>query len=1692
MPYDDDSELPISDVYYGNNMMTDGWGFPVYEGEKLYLDNSSVIGYELDHTRRLAVDVDNQGSAVVTYQARRENQYNDAVWTAFINVSDNTFVHHETSELDSNRYAGPGSNAVSHKNNIVYSADKKGTIWMYNVAPPDQLFPSEINSFNISSDGLRDGFYFAARNKAYFAAGTGGIMITSTAGSDTYNQRWIYSVKSEVLSIALVGNYIYAGLANGSYCTVQLDTTTGLPTGAPVYKNLNGTAKPITKIFYDHYNSKSRIWFIKTNDFEIWNVTVNNPSQDTFGISKSQGCPISFSNITSIIFLGNDAAFNKYLIADGNTLKVLKIYNGFEAGNIYTMPGRGHTLGLCPGVLDTSDPDCPENPSIVYSVYRDRINGSNDRVFVWNTTGGMGVTHIRNYTLSKGSSVSYDSTNDVVVVLADNRVYVTNDSFYNTSNIVSYSFSDTYGGANYGFITSSNRYVGLFGRYFVSFTYSKTPSISRNSEEIVLTEVLGIATPINSNYLYFTAGSAVGTIDISGNPFGATLAYFKRITEINHKQRTIKQRPGSTTLFYIACDYYTVKAVNFVTPSNPSTWAVDNGPSSGVSGKDLAFTQGNNHVIVTTTDQYRVFEIGSTTPTNPTSFALNGVQGVFINDNRGYFTTSTGLQIRDLTNPTSPSELGNKEILGTQQKLQVIGSYAYVTSKNFGLAILNVQNPAAIGNPIYKISSNAVDVIIVNGHAYISDASEGLIIVDVSDPTSITGLINSDPDVKFYQNSTAYAVWASDNAVLGRPHYPNGSIGEIETILRGMFSREVGIGIGYDGTDVYTHVVFVNNTEARDRIYYVRKVNNNAWSSATVVDGSVGGDSNEVKIDVKGKYVSIAFTNNDNIVALLSSNNGGTFERVQVTDTSTIKEFQPDIYVTKDGYNEVVYSKSRSDTAPFYTIVSKHNFYEPLNTATENYFIDDRNPNWCYNQSNAAICENNGMVSVIYEDKEIESSNPYDTFWKKSEVFVMSWINLFNKNNDTYRWVSQADDPGGKFLVEGLKVSANCSGVEWPLSIEFTDTNSNISWDGMITIPASGCYNQEFKWYSDMYFVTNGNYTITIRNGSITGDRLLRVAINNYLYGETPLNISYSGVGENGSYLSPYMIDFEILFEYGNQLVMDKNKEENEKTPFHSSISSNNYADLKFFELERGRMYNFSLIKTSENPGFIELLMFKEDVQLTNASEALFSINNTVRDHETYLFTPEDNGKYFVIIKHCSGSESTNVSYTFYFGVCPGRIQLDWPKNLQFVNLNNESRNYEPVTLKWYKLTRDFDIQKYEYQVASNQSMDAANITHSGFVDDMDILNATINLTVEQIYYWRVRAIDQTGNIGNWSLINAICFDKTNPKAPVIFPLESSYLNESFVMFWNASDDGIYDVAYYNVYYSRDPNFVPSEDNFYTKIPAPITAAQIKGLKNYRYFFKVQAVDNVGRKSPVSNTVDTTFMRGGYIDPAGQYFGVSVGDIIEYEVTFVESPTKNSFNEPMMEFYYRYYSQGSRLHFWIKTVNTEDIMPVRGDLFINGYNRSTSGWVYVDYDVPLTFFTLSTNETYQELVLNLTTRNMVGNATFDSFYFTRYFTNWRDGTDARDVVCYIYYTEPGTKADAEQTTVNYIIDKSTGILLEMVYYNKELKYGYNLKIVTTSVQMNQSDWVYMPWLWPLFIFATVGIVQFIISKREFA
>ena len=98
-----------------------------------------------------------------------------------------------------------------------------------------------------------------------------------------------------------------------------------------------------------------------------------------------------------------------------------------------------------------------------------------------------------------------------------------------------------------------------------------------------------------------------------------------------------------------------------------------------------------------------------------------------------------GLWTIDVSNPDSPSELGQYQTLGEVWELVVADGKAYLAEGNKGLEIVNVsqpQSPAQLG--IYTNASGlAYDVAIKDGIAYLADGLAGLVILDVSNPASI-------------------------------------------------------------------------------------------------------------------------------------------------------------------------------------------------------------------------------------------------------------------------------------------------------------------------------------------------------------------------------------------------------------------------------------------------------------------------------------------------------------------------------------------------------------------------------------------------------------------------------------------------------------------------------------------------------------------------------------------------------------------------------------------------------------------------------------------------------------------------------------------------------------------------------------------------------------------------------------------
>ncbi|WP_196803242.1 cadherin domain-containing protein, partial [Dolichospermum circinale] len=132
-------------------------------------------------------------------------------------------------------------------------------------------------------------------------------------------------------------------------------------------------------------------------------------------------------------------------------------------------------------------------------------------------------------------------------------------------------------------------------------------------------------------------------------------------------------------------------------------------------------------------------------------------QGVQVVSNYAYVADGeSGLQIIDISNPSTPTRKGNYDTSGYAYDVQVVGNYAYVADAYSGLQIIDISNPT---NPTrkgnYDTSGYARGVQVVGNYAYVADNDGGLKIIDVSN-------VNETPTNLTLSNSTV-----AENQIIG-------------------------------------------------------------------------------------------------------------------------------------------------------------------------------------------------------------------------------------------------------------------------------------------------------------------------------------------------------------------------------------------------------------------------------------------------------------------------------------------------------------------------------------------------------------------------------------------------------------------------------------------------------------------------------------------------------------------------------------------------------------------------------------------------------------------------------------------------------------------------------------------------------------------------------------------------------------
>ncbi|MFN4132781.1 MAG: PGF-pre-PGF domain-containing protein [Candidatus Hadarchaeales archaeon] len=151
----------------------------------------------------------------------------------------------------------------------------------------------------------------------------------------------------------------------------------------------------------------------------------------------------------------------------------------------------------------------------------------------------------------------------------------------------------------------------------------------------------------------------------------------------------------------------------------------------------------------------------------------------------------------------------------------------------------------------------------------------------------------------------------------------------------------------------------------------------------------------------------------------------------------------------------------------------------------------------------------------------------------------------------------------------------------------------------------------------------------------------------------------------------------------------------------------------------------------------------------------------------------------------------------------------------------------ENVVFQWTAVPQaDF----YQLQCSTDNSFSTA------ITSDNIRQTSTSLLLKDNLYYWRVRAGRDNGDLGQWSSPRWFLLDSTPPPAPtLLWPQDNSYIRENTISFLWSLVDGAYD---YRFLLDNDSDLSSPLQNFFT-----FSTSASFSLSPGRYFWRVSSRD---------------------------------------------------------------------------------------------------------------------------------------------------------------------------------------------------------------------------------------------------------
>lgn len=118
------------------------------------------------------------------------------------------------------------------------------------------------------------------------------------------------------------------------------------------------------------------------------------------------------------------------------------------------------------------------------------------------------------------------------------------------------------------------------------------------------------------------------------------------------------------------------------------------------------------------------------------------VSGTFVVGSLAYVASGpAGLKVVDVSDPTSPKEIGQLDTEGFSMGVYVAGAHAYVADGSGGLRIINISVPASpreVGSypALFPTPVGTSGVFVQDRYAYVADGDGGVAVLDISIPSS--------------------------------------------------------------------------------------------------------------------------------------------------------------------------------------------------------------------------------------------------------------------------------------------------------------------------------------------------------------------------------------------------------------------------------------------------------------------------------------------------------------------------------------------------------------------------------------------------------------------------------------------------------------------------------------------------------------------------------------------------------------------------------------------------------------------------------------------------------------------------------------------------------------------------------------------------------------------------------------------